>query len=218
MQTSTGVSTKISMKFLRSDQLAYHAALGPERRDERAQHEQSGINHQSGDLAAAADVLDPVEIGEAEVAVESSPQVVAIERISVHAPLCEPLLDEVEDGGLAGAGQTGEPQDAGALRLHVGTERLVDPEALLAHVARALQGKRHHARRDRASADPIDQDEGAGRAVVRVRIERERRGRREIAELISGTRVAASAPVDTSILCLSAVTEAAAVCVPSRNV
>ena len=63
-----------------ADQLARHAPLGAERRDERDEHDQPGIDEQLRRLADAADVLDAVGIGEAEVAVEPVADIVAVEH------------------------------------------------------------------------------------------------------------------------------------------
>ena len=103
--------------------------LGPERRDEGAQHDQPGVGHQLGDLADAADVLDPVGIGEAEVLVEAVADVVAVEQRGVDAARVEPALDEVGDRRLAGARQAGEPQDAGLLVLQGGARLPRDVES-----------------------------------------------------------------------------------------
>jgi len=62
----------------------------------------------------------------------------------------------------------------GALRLHVGAQYLVDPEALLPDVAGAPQRECDHAGRYGSGADAVDQNESAGGAVVRVRIEHDR--------------------------------------------
>ena len=50
------------------EQAARQLALAAERRDERDQHDQAGVDHQPRDLGDAADVLDAVGVGEAEVA------------------------------------------------------------------------------------------------------------------------------------------------------
>ena len=55
------------------------------------------------DLGDAADVLDPVGVGEAEVAVEAVADVVAVEQVGVAAARVQLLLDEVGDRRLAGA-------------------------------------------------------------------------------------------------------------------
>ena len=83
-------------------QLAHHAPLGAERRDERAQHDQSGVRHQPGDLADAADILDPVFLGEAEIAVEAVADIVAIEQQRVCAARVQAGLDQIGDGRFAG--------------------------------------------------------------------------------------------------------------------
>ena len=109
------MSTKISTNSPVREQLAHHAPLGAERRDERAQHDQAGIDHQLGHLADAADVLDAVGVGEAEIAVEAVAHVVAVEQHGVDAARVQRLLDQIGDGRLAGAGQAGEPQHRAAV-------------------------------------------------------------------------------------------------------
>lgn len=42
------------------EQIARHPPLGAERRDETHQHDQSGIDHQPGDLGDAADIFDAI--------------------------------------------------------------------------------------------------------------------------------------------------------------
>ena len=83
--TASGVSTKTSMNSPSAQQLARHAPLGAERRDERHQHDQAGVDHQLRHLGDAADVLDPVGVGEAEVLVEAVAHVVAVEQVGVAA-------------------------------------------------------------------------------------------------------------------------------------
>jgi len=58
-------------ELARRQHRADHVALGAERRDERRQDDQPGVGNQLGDLADAADVLDPVGLGEAEILVRS---------------------------------------------------------------------------------------------------------------------------------------------------
>ena len=89
-------------------------ALGAERRDERHEHDQPGVDHQLRDFGDAADVLDAVGVGEAEVLVQPVADVVAVEQVGVTAERVQPLLDQVGDRRLARAGQAGEPQHARA--------------------------------------------------------------------------------------------------------
>ena len=56
----------------------------------------------AGDLGDAADVLDPVGVGEAEVAVEAVADVVAVEQVGAHAERVQLRLDDVGDRRLAG--------------------------------------------------------------------------------------------------------------------
>ena len=91
--------------------------LGAERRDEATEHDQPGVDHQPRDLGDAADVLDAVGVGEAEVLVQAVADVVAVEQVGVAAARVQPLLDQVGDRRLAGAGQAGEPEHARLLAL-----------------------------------------------------------------------------------------------------
>ena len=74
------------------DELARRrAARGPSRRSARNgemnddQHDQAGVDHQLRHLGDAADVLDAVGVGEAEVLVEAVADVVAVEQVGVAA-------------------------------------------------------------------------------------------------------------------------------------
>ena len=89
-------------ELARLDPFACHLPLGAERRDERHEHDQAGVDHQPGDLGDAADVLDAVGIGEAEVLVEAVAYVVAVEQVRVPTELVQLALDDVGDGRLAG--------------------------------------------------------------------------------------------------------------------
>src|SRR5205085_4252081 len=66
-------------------QLADHAALCAKRRDERTDYDEPRLGHQFCDLADPSDVLDPVGVGEAEIAVETVPNIVAVEQHCVAA-------------------------------------------------------------------------------------------------------------------------------------
>ena len=107
------MSTKTSTNRVGADEVAGQLALGPERRDERDQDDEAGVDHQRRDLGHPTDVLDPVGVGEAEVVVEPVADVVAVEQEGVDAERVQAPLDQVGDGRLAGTGQAGEPDDAG---------------------------------------------------------------------------------------------------------
>src|SRR5690348_4755280 len=96
-----------------------HVPLGPERRDEGRQHDETRVGHEPRDLADAADVLDAVGLSEAEIAVEAVAHVVTVEQESVPSARGELLFDEIGDGRLAGARETCEPQYRRLLALEV---------------------------------------------------------------------------------------------------
>ncbi len=91
------------VELARLEQAARHAALGPERRDERHHHDEARIGHQLADFGDSPDVLDPVRIREAQVTVQAVADVVAVEQVGVLAEGEQALLDQVGDGRLAGA-------------------------------------------------------------------------------------------------------------------
>ena len=82
-------------------EIAHEPPLGAERRDERAEHDQADVGHQLRHLADAADVLDPVGGGEAEILVEAVADVVAVEQGGMNAALVQPRLDQIGDRRFA---------------------------------------------------------------------------------------------------------------------
>lgn len=66
-------------EFALRHQAPHHLALGVIGRDERANDDQTGLGQQLRYFAGAADILDPVGLGEAEVAVEAVTDVVAVQ-------------------------------------------------------------------------------------------------------------------------------------------
>ncbi len=85
------------------DHAAREPALGSERRDERRDDDQARIDHEPGDLADAADVLDAIGGGEAEILVQPMADVVAVEQVRAHAERVQLALDEVRDRRFAAA-------------------------------------------------------------------------------------------------------------------
>ena len=97
MTVSSGASTKISRNSPLGRGVADQPPLGPERRNERAQHDEPGVGHQPRHLADAADVLDPVGCGEAQVLVETVADIVAVEERSMDAARMKPGLNQIGD-------------------------------------------------------------------------------------------------------------------------
>ena len=185
------------------EQLARHPPLGAERRDERDEHDQAGVDHQLGDLGDAADVLDPVGVGEAEVLVEPVADVVAVEQVGVAAQRVQLLLDQVGDRRLAGAREAREPEHAGRWPLSRGVRRLVDVERLPVDVLRAAQREVEHPGADRLVGEPVDQDEAAGVAVLVVGVEGDRPVELEVADADLVELAASSAARCSSVLTLT---------------
>ena len=164
------------------DEGAHHVALGAVGRNERAQHDEPALHHELRHFADAADVLDAVGLGEAEVAVEAVAHVVAIEQHGVMAGGEQALLDDVGDGRFAGAREAGEPDDGGPLLLERSALRFADEERLPMDVSRAAQAEGDHAGANGAVRIAVDDDERAGLAVLRIGIEGDRRSGRDVAE------------------------------------
>ncbi len=148
----------------------------------RAQRHRAGFHHQLRHLADAADVLHAVGVGEAEVLVQPVADVVAVEHHGVDAARVELGLDHVGDGRLAGAREAGEPQDRGLLVFQRRARLLGDGEVLVVDVGGAAQREVDQARARGGVGGAVDQDEGAGVAVLGVGVEGDRRRGGEVAE------------------------------------
>ena len=85
------------------------------RRDEAHEGDGAVLCEQLGDLTNAANILDTVVGGKAEVLVQAVPDVVAVEVDGELAHACEGVLESAGHGGLAAAAEASEPQDAALL-------------------------------------------------------------------------------------------------------
>ena len=107
--------------------------------------------------------------------------VVAVQQVGVVAAGEQALLDQVGDGGLARAGQAGEPQAARRLALDRGARRAVHVERLPLHVGGASQGEVQRTAGHGGKGLPVHQDEGAERRIVGIRLEGNRLVEAEVA-------------------------------------
>jgi hypothetical protein len=107
--------------------------------------------------------------------------VVAVEQVGAEPVGVQPLLHQVGDGGLAGAGQAGEPHHAGLVPAELGAGVLVDLHRLPVDVVRPTQGVADHAGAHGVVGEPVDDDEAAHVAVVVVRVEGHRLVEGEVA-------------------------------------
>ena len=87
------------------------------------------------DLADAADVLDAIGVGEAEILVQPVAHVVAVEQEGMPVHARQFLLDQIGDRRFAGAREPGEPQHRGLLVLQLGMRFARDVERLPMDVA-----------------------------------------------------------------------------------
>ena len=72
-------------KFTLAKKIPRHAPFRPERRDKGRHHNQARVNHQFRNLANAADILNPVRILKAEIAIEPVTHIVEVAKLMVEA-------------------------------------------------------------------------------------------------------------------------------------
>ena len=92
------------------------AGLGPvggQRGDQGDEREVARAGEEAGDGGGAADAFGAVRGGETEVAVERDAQVIPVDPHDLAAGVEEAAFDGLGDGGLAGAGEAGEPDHRG---------------------------------------------------------------------------------------------------------
>ena len=169
-------------ELVRGDEIAGHPPLAAERRDEAHKHNQTSLDHQLRDLGDTANVLDPIFVGEAEIAIEPVTNIVAVKQNGVPPELVQHLLEQIGDGGFAGARQSGEPEDTGFLPDQCRARRFVDFERLPVNIGGTSQSKRDHSAPDGCVIEAIDQNEPAHLSVFRIRIEWRRPIKRDVAK------------------------------------
>ncbi|MEW5304455.1 MAG: hypothetical protein WDW36_007065 [Sanguina aurantia] len=138
------------------------ASLAAIRRNGADQHDQARIDHQVGNFGNAPDILDPVLRCEAEILVDAVTDVVAVQQIRVIAEHVQATFDQVGDGRLTRARQSGEPRKIASGKfqglMQTNTPRPCRNSWLLSPVGPG-NCSGWHARRRVARA--IDQDEAA---------------------------------------------------------
>ena len=107
--------------------------------------------------------------------------VVAVEQVGVPAAGVQAGFQQVGDGRLAGAGQTGEPQQHGLLAHLFGARLLAHIHVLHMNILRTAQGILDQARANGGVRQTVDEDEAAGFTVVLVGIEGDRLAGKEVA-------------------------------------
>lgn len=79
-------------------------------RDERSDGDGVGVGEQLGNLGNATDVLVTVGLAESEVLVQSEADVIAVQTVGVDTAVADELVLELDgEGGLAGGGESGQP-------------------------------------------------------------------------------------------------------------
>ena len=142
------------------------------------QHDQAGVDHQLGHLGDAADVLHPVGVGEAEVAVEAVADVVAVEQVGVAAHArCSFFSTRLAMVDLpAPERPVNHSTQASGPSARRAAGLLTSSACQWMFCARR-SAKCEHAGADGVVGDAVDQDEAAGVAVVRRRDRRRSAGR-----------------------------------------
>ena len=166
----------------------------------------------------AADIFDAVGFGEAEVAVETVAHIVAVEQHGVMTGMacsrCSTMLAMVD---LPAPDSPVNQTIAGVWCFSAARSALPISSGCQWMIGSPPQAEIDHAGADSMVGEPVDDDEGAGPAVLAIGIERDRHVGREIAEadVVEAERVAARCSrVLTSILYLMAVTVTGVVLVP----
>jgi len=86
--------------------------VSPEGGDEGGDEDKAGVVEELGEVGDTADVFLAAGGGEVEIGVEAGADVVAIEEVGVGGEFAvEAFFEGVGDGGFAGAGEAGEPDD-----------------------------------------------------------------------------------------------------------
>ncbi len=93
--------------------------------DEGAQHDRAGVREQLRHLTHAPDILDAVDIREAQIPVQAMAHVVTVQQIGVGTASMQLLLDQIGDGRFARAGETREPHDRGLVTVAMHARALV---------------------------------------------------------------------------------------------
>ena len=164
-------------------QLARERAVVVRGGDERGDRDHARVGHQARHVRGAADVLGAVRRREREVAREAVAQVVAVEEVRRVAVLDEDALQLGRDRRLARGGQAREPDGRAARAERVPAMVALEPALVprdagrMLRRAAALAHPPHHAGGDGVVGVLVDQDEGAGGAVLGVRVGDDRRGR-----------------------------------------
>ena len=110
-------------------QLAHDIAISPKRRNERSQHDQSGVDHQCRDLAHTTNVFLSILLGKTEVTVEPRTQVITIEQVGMSPRRMQASLQRLGEGRLSRTTEAGEPDDARLLSLDRGSLNAIDATA-----------------------------------------------------------------------------------------
>ena len=86
--------------------------IGAERGNKSNDDQQSGIGHDTGDFADAADIFRPVIRRKTKVGAQAAANDVAIQHVDILAGIKELPFECHRDGAFARAAEAGEPDDA----------------------------------------------------------------------------------------------------------
>ena len=152
--------------------------LGAERRDERDEHDEAGVDHRARATSATRRMFSTRSASVKPRSLLSPWRTLSPSSRKVWTPrACSRCSTQVGDRRLAGTGQAGEPHDARpvALQRGAGLGRHVD--RLPVDVLRAAQREVQQPGADGRVREAVDDDEAAHVAVVGVRVERDRADR-----------------------------------------
>lgn len=124
-------------KFALLEQAARKFALALERRDDAYQDNQPRIDHQVRHFGHTSHVFDARLWCKAQIAIETMPQIIAIEQIGVIPQSAQAALQKVGDRRLASTGQPGEPKTLRLLAFTLRARLLVYVQMLPVHIGGA---------------------------------------------------------------------------------
>src|SRR5206468_2768441 len=101
---------KYLQEFALAQQIANELPFIAEWRNERSDHDQSGVEHQLCRFTDATDILHAVGFRETQIAAKAMSNVIAVEQHRMHARRVQARLERIGDRRLSRSAQAGKPE------------------------------------------------------------------------------------------------------------